>query len=214
MLLMITTGRYRLWAGAGLALALVWALALIGFRWARHERVTADKVIVFLQEIDLSRLSGEARTRALQELARRLNQLSMEERRKARMAGAWDRWLSQMTDDEKADFLQATLPVGVQQMIASFEQQPEEKRRKMIDDAWRRLQEARNEAQRQPGETGPDPAVFNEELRRKIAETGLQVFYSQSSARTKAELAPFLEELQHTMQGTDFRGLRPHGPHP
>jgi hypothetical protein len=207
--------RFRFLGITGLVLGLSWLLALGGFWWARSARMTLDKVTAYLHQVDLSRLSGAERSKALRELARRLNQLSLEERRKARLAEEWDRWFAQMTDAEKVEFLQSTLPVGVQQMISAFEQQPEEQRRKMVDDALQRLQEARTEMLRQSGGQGADlpAALLNEEQRKQIASAGLRMYYSQSSARTKAELAPVLEELQNAMQGGDFRGMR-RRPHP
>jgi len=193
-----------------LAVVGIWALALTGYTLARNARLTADKVRAYVDSVQLDNLSGEARSRSLRKLAEMLNALSMEERRKARMEGMGTSWFDQMTDEEKAWFLDATLPTGFKQMLAAFEQLPEEKRRKTIDDTLRRLRETQvrlqtSDGDPNPGTNGPPP--LSPELQAKIRTIGLQTFYSQSSAQTKAELAPVLEELQRVMEsGRPFRG--------
>ena len=112
------------------------------------------------------------------------------------------------------------MPTGFKQMLSSFEQLPEEKRRKTIDDAMRRLREARDQPRggprggtqtgtnAPPAQTGTNaPPVLSDELQARIRTIGLTTLYSQSSAQTKAELAPVLEELQRVMEsGRMFRG--------
>jgi hypothetical protein len=189
----------------------IWLIAFAGIRIARNAKMTAEKVRTYAESVDLSKLSGTARAKAIQELADMLNRLSMEERRKARADRlAWS-WFNQMTEDEKAAFIEATMPTGFKQMLTSFEQLPEEKRRKSIDDALRRLREARDQGAGGPGAGGRGgtngPPVLSDELQAKVRTIGLKTFYSQSSAQTKAELAPVLEELQRVMEsGRPFRG--------
>jgi len=97
--------------------------------------MTAEKVRTYVGSIDLSRLSGEARARAIRGLSDRLNRLSLEERRRVRLEGQWGHWFEQMTETEKGEFIEATLPTGFRQMLVSFEQMPEQNRMVAIEEA-------------------------------------------------------------------------------
>ena len=184
----------------------IWLVALAGYRIAQNAKITAEKVKSYAESVDISKLSGAARAKAIRELADKINALPLEERRKARMEGAAWNWFNRMTEQEKGGFIEATMPTGFKQMLTAFEQLPEEKRRKSIDDALKRLHEGRD--QMRPGRGGTNsPPALSEELQGKIRTIGLKAFYSQSSAQTKAELAPVLEELQRAMEsGRPFRG--------
>ncbi len=202
--------RWRPVMFSALAVCGIWLVALAGYRIARNAKMTAEKVKAYAESVDISKLSGEARARAIRELADKLNALSLEERRKARLDRAARDWFDRMTEDEKAAFIEATMPTGFKQMLTAFEQLPEEKRRKTIDDALRRLREERDGiagggGARTRGGTN-SPPVLSKELEAKVRTIGLKTFYSQSSAQTKAELAPVLEELQRVMEsGRPFR---------
>ena len=189
---------------------LVWLLAWGGYTAAKHSKTTAEKVRAYLHKVDLHSLTGEARAKALRKLADQLNALPPEERRNARLDREWNRWFTEMTDQEKSDFLDATLPSGFKQMLTAFEELPADKRKKAVEDALKRLKEASDdpsirEQWQAEGET--PPPQMSEELQKKVAVAGLKSFYSQSSAQAKAELAPLLEELQRAMEsGRLFRG--------
>lgn len=192
------------------AIVAIWVLTFAAYRYARNARVTADKVKAYAESVELNKLSGDARAKAIRKLADLLNALSIEERRKARLERTAAGWFEQMTDEEKGAFIEATMPTGFKQMLAAFEQLPEDKRKKSIDDALRHLREEQNRIQAGEGDpnagTNGEP-VLSPELQAKIRTIGLKTFYSQSSAQTKAELAPVLEELQHVMEsGRPFRG--------
>ncbi len=187
------TQRWRPVALTLIALLLIWAVAIAGFAIARNAKVTAEKVRAYIESTDLSKLKGEARAKAIRKLSDMLNRLSIEERRQARLEKLASEWFNEMTDEEKGQFI-------------------DDKRRRAVDDALRRLKE--DEAKARAGEPGANgatgtnqPPALSKELEAKIRTIGLKTFYSQSSAQTKAELAPVLEELQKVMEsGRPFRG--------
>jgi hypothetical protein len=173
--------------------------------------MTVDKVRAYIQSVDLDKLSGPERAKAIRRLADMLNTLSLEERQKARFERLTWNWLAKMNEQEKGSFIEATMPTGFKQMLSAFEQLPEEKRRKTIDDTLRRVRQTQARLQSSGEEDGQvdtnAPPLISEELQAKIRTIGLKTFYSESSAQTKAELAPVLEELQRSMEsGRPFRG--------
>jgi hypothetical protein len=182
----------------------VWLVLGAGWLISNRSKATAEKVAAYMHKNDLSKLAPEPRARALGELARQVAVLPIEERRKTRMDEAWEKWFAEMTEAEKSAFIEATLPSGFKQMLASFEQLPEEKRRKAVNDALRDLRKAREAALNdEPSELRINrsrPPELSEELQQKVVKIGLQAFYTESSAQTKAELAPVLEEMQRLME--------------
>ncbi|HTL54223.1 MAG TPA: hypothetical protein VL361_01035 [Candidatus Limnocylindrales bacterium] len=202
--------RWRPVVLCSLAVVAIWGLAMVGYHFAKNARMTAEKVKAYAESVDLSKLSDDQRRKAIRRLSDMLNALSLEERRKARLERITWNWLEQMSEDEKAAFIDATMPTGFRQMLEAFEQLPEDKRRKTIDDALRQLRQEENRIQNSEGgmpEGTNAPPPLSPELQAKIRTLGLKTFYSQSSAQTKAELAPVLEEMQRVMEsGRPFRG--------
>jgi hypothetical protein len=197
----------RFLVGAVAAIAGIWVLAMAGHWYFKSLTMTADKVRAYVDSVDFGQLTGDARARALKELEDKLNALSYDERQKLRMEHLIDGWFNQMTEAEKSQFLEATLPTGFTQMITAFQQLPDDKRRRLIDNTMRNLEDGGGNAGRRNtlGGTNAPPDGTNSvpispELEAKIRNIGLKTFYSQSSAETKAELAPVLEELQHQME--------------
>jgi hypothetical protein len=195
---------------AGAAIVAVWLLAWGGYMVAQNSKMTAEKLRKYVNSVDLTKLSAADRAKALHELAAKINALSPEERRHWRMDGEWKDWFKDMTEEEKAEFIEATLPSGFKQMLASFEQLPEANRRKTIDGILKKLREEGQVSAADGGQNGTygtnGAPVLSPELEQKVRDIGLKTFYSQSSAQTKAELAPVLEELQNQMK--NGRALR------
>jgi hypothetical protein len=202
----VSNPRKRALGIALLAIVAIWVAAVAGYFIAKNAKVTADKVRAYVTAVDLSKLSATERAEALRKLADMLNQLSLEERREMRMGRTVGDWFAQMTEEEKAEFIEATMPTGFKQMIAAFEDLPPERRQRTVDQALQRLrdQQPRNAFEESNGTNAPP---LSPELEARVRTIGLKSFYSESSAQTKAELAPLLEELQRSMEsGRAFRG--------
>src|SRR5690349_14114695 len=123
--------RAMVWAGVGLVG--IWVVAFASYTVFKNLKVTAEKVRAYVDAVDLSKLSGDERARAIQRLADMLNKLTPEERRQMRLGRAAEGWFVQMTEEEKGAFIEATMPTGFKQMISAFEEQPPERRRRAID---------------------------------------------------------------------------------
>ncbi|HWD94612.1 MAG TPA: hypothetical protein VG938_19945 [Verrucomicrobiae bacterium] len=192
--------RQRFLVRATSAIVAIWLTAWAGQWYLASIKITADKVRAYMESVDFSKLTGDARAKAIKALEDQLNALSYEERQRLRAEHLIGDWFAQMTEDEKSQFIDATMPTGFKQMIGAFEQLPEEKRHKMIDDALNNLRTANQQAANGNGTTQSRTNAISPELEAKIRTIGLKSFYSQSSAETKAELAPVLEELQRSME--------------
>ncbi len=194
------------------ALVLIWVAAMAGYQIAQHAKVTPEKVRAYTASLDFSQLSAAERAAAIQKLAAMLNSLTYDERQSLRLDHTAYKWFEQMTEEEKGKFLEATMPTGFKQMITAFETLPPDKRKRAIDMSVKQLKDQREKMATtgQLPPPGTNNIILSQDLQDKVTKIGLQMFYSQSSAQTKAELAPFLEELQRTMESG--RLLR--GPHP
>ncbi len=210
--------RFLIYAVA--AIVGIWVLAMTGHWYLESLKMTADKVRAYMESVDFASLTGAARANAIKELEDKLNALPYDERQRVRLQHMVNGWFNEMTEEEKEQFVEATMPTGFKQMINAFEQLPDDKRRRLIDNTLNNLRNADNRPLRGwqnstnsftgstnsfAGSTnapvgGTNAPVISPELEAKIRNIGLKTYYSQSSAETNAELAPVMEELQRQME--------------
>jgi hypothetical protein len=197
----MSTPRQRTILRAAVALVAIWVLAIASYTLAQNARVTPEQVQAYVESVDFSHLSPAERAAAISRLAAMLNALTLDERQQLRLNRSAYRWFEQMTEDEKGHFLETTMPTGFKQMLSAFEQLPPDKRERVVADAVKQMKAA-EEKLAAGGQLPPDPngLALSPELQEKVTKIGLQSYYSQSSAQTKAELAPLLEEMQHLME--------------
>ena len=92
------------------------------------------------------------------------------------------------------------MPTGIKQMLNAFEALPPDKQQRAVDDALKRMKAAQEKLAAGGGLPDANQPPISPELQEKVMKLGLQSFYSQSSAQTKAELAPLLEQMQQVME--------------
>ncbi len=195
---------------AAAALFAIWIVSMVAYTVVRNAKVTPEKTRAYVESLDFGKLSAVDRARAIQKLSAMLNALTLEERQRLRLDRTSYRWFAQMTEDEKGQFLEATMPTGFKQMLGAFQEMPEEKRRRFVDEAVKRVKEMREKVGTSggmPPSSGTNSPVLSPELQQQVTKIGLKSFYSESSAQTKAEMAPLLEEMQRMMEsGMMMRG--------
>lgn len=199
----VTNPRYKPLVIGALAVVAVWLIAFVGYRVAANAKMTPEKMAAALRATELSKLDQQARARRLNELAAKLNALGGEDRRRARVNHEWDRLWREMTEQEKVEFVERTTPSGVKQMLSSFEQLSEDKRRYAITNAIARMKNRQENGEPAAGGRS-DQEPMSEEVQKRMITTGLKTFYAESSAQTKAEVAPLLEEMQRMMESGRF----------
>jgi len=181
------------------ALVVAWLLAWSGYVISGHSKMTAEKVRRYQRSMDLAHLSAPDRLKALKGLAERLNALSPDERKNWRLDLDWFR---QLSEEEKAFFIDAFMPGEMQLALKMFEKWPKERQQQEIDSALKELRAnvTSPRAGRQSGMNGTNGPLFSPELDTKIRTMGLNALYSKGSAQTKADLAPLLMEVQRQFE--------------
>src|ERR1700733_3063463 len=170
--------RFRPVILAAVALVAIWVVTWTACHFIGKTKMTAEKLEQFAASIDFASLSGADRDKAIDELASMINALSYEERLKWRRSEAWKKWFAAMTEAERLKFIEATLPTGFQQMMDAFSQLPDDKRKKIIDDSIKRLNEQGiNSSAGDYGGNGPPQ--LSPRLAQKSRQLGGQKLYTR-----------------------------------
>ncbi len=184
------------------ALVAVWLACWAGYVIAKHSKMTLAKVMEYERSIDFAKLSAAERLKALHALVDKINAMSTDERRHWHLD---KEFMSQLTEDEKSWIIDAVMPTEMKLALNAFEKMPKEKRQKVIDDAMKKMKELSANPDAAQGASGDGPQELSPELQAKVRTMGLNTLYSQSSAETKAELGPLLNELQQQLENGRMR---------
>lgn len=172
-------------------LALVWALAGGIVWWTRAARPTPQSISAYITKHSLENQSPEQRAKTIGEVAEQLNRLDFDQRQELRKTKIDRKFFEQMTEQERARFLELTLPEGFRQLMIALNKMDPEKRKKIVQRALDDLEKDRPEA---------DDRIDKEAVQKMISQ-GMDSFYKEASADVKLDFAPVIEELQRATQG-------------
>ena len=187
--------RRHIWIWGGVAVVTVWLMAIAGIWFARGQRMTAEKAVDYLKAHPLNGLSEPDRQRVIAGMASRVNRLTFEERQKFRYEGKLRKWFEDMTDAERRQYIDMTLPKGVKQMMEAFNEMTPAKRKQVVNRAMADLNRVREEIGRQDAE-----GALSDQTVKRLIDEGMKSFISDANAETKLDLQPLIEQMQSIMQ--------------
>ncbi|MEI8341078.1 MAG: hypothetical protein WCH43_06015 [Verrucomicrobiota bacterium] len=181
----------KFWRNILLAVVLVWGVAFAVVYFVRKARPTAQSLADYIAKHPLAGQTGAARAKNINHVSDLLNGISFEDRQTLQRNGVTRDFFKELTPDEQADFLDATLPSGFKQMMDAFNKMDPEKRRKFVERALEEVKKHEGEA---------PPPGFDDKMAKKMVDQGLHSFYSDASADVKLDLAPLIEQMQRNLQ--------------
>lgn len=176
------------WTKIGLSLVVIWALAAGVITWARTSRPTAKSITAYLDKADLA----SNRPRVIARVQSMLNEAPFEDRQRLNRSGVTRKFFASLNPGEQAAFLDATLPSGFKQLMESFNKMEPARRKRLVEGALAEMKKHEGEAPARPLE--------DDQLAQRVIDQGLRSFYTDANADVKLDLAPLIEQMQHSLR--------------
>lgn len=171
-------------------LVAVWLLAGGVILYTRMARPTPEALSAYIDQHPIENLAPAQREQVIQKVADQLNRLNFDQRQELRKLRADRKLFEQMTPEERARFMDLTMPEGFRQLMLALNKMDPEKRKKMV-------QRALDDIDKDTPEIGER---INREAAQKMISQGMSSFYEEASADVKLEFAPVIERLQRATQ--------------
>lgn len=175
-------------------LVVLWIAVGAVISGVRANRPTPEKITAYLASHSLIDASPQQRARTIDHVANSLNRLDFESRRSLQRSEPMRRFFDSLTDSERNDFLDRTLPEGFRQVMLALNKMTPEKRREIVERALENLKNGRG-----PGDDVERPPA-DEAMVRKIVAQGMTSFYEEANASVKLDFAPVIEQIQQSLQ--------------
>jgi hypothetical protein len=173
---------------------IVWLLAAGTAHLVRSMKPTPESLVRYVDAHPMANASTAERRQIIDKVVAQLNRLNFEERRAVRTSKSIDGFFRNLTDEERNDFLDRTLPEGFRQMMLALNKMTPEKRKQLVERALSDLDKA--------NANGSDQArrPIDQAQSQKIIKQGMSAFYEEANADVKMDFAPVIEQMQRTMQ--------------
>ena len=173
------------------AVAAIW-VAVAGATWAaRAAETTPADVRAFLADAD------PADAGFVDALSARVNRLPPGSRFDRGLGDDLRGAFAQMSPDQRATYLDATLPRGFDQMMDAINAMPSEERKRLVEDALANME-------RDLGRGRPEE--LDDASMAKIVDEGMKSYLSDTSAEAKLDLQPLVSKMQEILQAPPKRG--------
>ncbi len=175
----------------------VWIFAMTVVFCIRTSQPTPEKIQTELAANPLTDLNAPARAEFIDRTASRVNRLDFDDRRKLQRTPEAREFFESMTDAERSDYLDLTLPEGFKQVMLALNKMKPDKRREIVAKALERI------GQNDPAADSEERTQADEAMMKKIAAQGMTAFYEEANADVKMDFAPVIEQIQQSLRWRD-----------
>jgi len=184
----------RVWLIAAALLAGIWCTVGMAILFVRAHTPTPEKTIAWVASQPLEGKSAAERMQRIEELARQLNRLKLEDRATVLFALLTSDLYGQISDPELARFLELILPPGIIPMLKAFDNFSPESRRRYLDSAVIELEASARRYNR------PIRGRLPQDALDRIVRDGATAYLREAGPKAQLELQPFMEQIQNIIQ--------------
>lgn len=185
----LTTRRLRRWSVAGGVLAVIWLAVGVVVQQARGLRPSAETLVQAVEVVEQSSADASDVNAELDQIIRTVQRLAPKERMQPEVHEALLRSFSAMAPEQQIEFVDAILPMGLEQMVTAYRAMGEDQKRLSTELLYSEFSSRGWLAQ------DIDAPTFAE-----LLEQNAEKFLNAPDAQTRLELLPEMQRVLHIMQ--------------
>jgi len=182
----------RFYIQAAVALAVVWSAVAAVSALMDASIPTAAKLLAYIEETPLADHPREVVIERVIDGYVRLPFMEKRILRAPEANGRFEAFLSELSPQEKAQFVNGALPGGFRDLLDGFGKMDERDRRRNLERSRRELLENIGDSPARLIIEAAGPALISQ-----IAETGLGPFWDGLPAEAKLQMLPMIEQMQN-----------------